>query len=67
MRQLGRDLEKRMGGYGVGPMPKKNDDDIAPVRAVQDDGDADPDEATASAADSPPRKNALGRAALNKS
>ena len=66
MRQLGRDLEKRMGGYGVGPMPKKTDD-VAPVKAAQEDGDADPDEATASVADSPPRKNALGRAALNKS
>lgn len=61
-----------MGGYGVGPMPKKSDETASPVKAPprEGDGDADPDEANASmAAESPPNRkiSALGRAALNKS
>ena len=64
---MGRDLEKRMGGYGVGPMPVRNAEET--VFKPKDDDEADPDdiEEPATATPSPKKVSALGRAAMNKS
>jgi hypothetical protein len=71
MRQMGRELEKRMGGYGVGPMPNKNaEEDSSPIRRapVAEDENADLEEPSNDVNTLSPKKTpALGRAALNKS
>ena len=66
---MGRELEKRMGGYGVGPMPVRGADE-SPVRKAPVEGEednADLEEGTGEASLSPKKTPALGRAALNKS